>query len=50
MQKKKKTTKYWHCYDPELDKMNREECSHDHAVYRKDSNNRQITRDNRHVT
>ena len=42
--------KYRRRYDPKLDEMNREEFSHDRAVYRKDSNNRRITRDNRHVT
>ena len=39
--------KYRRRYDPKLDEMNREEFSHDRAVYRKDSNNRRITRDNR---
>ena len=36
-------------YDSKLEERNGEEFSHDRAVYRKDFNNRRITRYNRHV-
>ena len=42
-------TKYRCRYDTKLDQNNREEFLHELAVYRKDKDNRRVTRDNRHV-